>query len=527
MRSDMSTYVIAAIRKIIVLGAVIGCLLVTEAEIFAQARSWSSPIQLSPFWMTAAFPDIATDSTGRTHVVWSSADDAFDTIVHTSTSQGETWSEAKDIFAFPHNPGESYVTRPVLSISEQGEVYLGIHGVQDKQYLAQTMYDTADIPRAWHDLQMETSGYHVFPLVAENGKVHVVYTSGSEENMMQRALHLYYMQYDDNRLTWSEPVNVSIATNMGAAKPSILMDKENTLHAVWEEGIDGDRGYVVEPVSIMYSQLLNDGSSWSKPIKIDIEKDGAVTTEGRNPAIGLDVTGKLVLVWWSMPDNQVNFRISKDQGRSWSQPQPIPGVWGVGDSSSTRQDTYSMATDSAGNLHLVMVGRQSLEQSGSHVMHLVWDGSNWLPPEVVATYQDDLPEWPRLSIGLGNQLHLVWHVRSVTRSNDVISTSFQIWYAHRILNSPGIEPATLPESSYVAPQSRTSLAVLPTPTPVSSKLVDVQLDPSKKQRPQGLAFSQSLQTENDEVLLLLIAVLPIAAIVGLAALVVGIRKITT
>lgn len=522
----MKTYAtIAAVSKyVVVFGAILGCLsLVTTLPISAQIRSWSTPVQLSPFWMIAAFPDITTDPTGQTHVTWSSGDDSFDTVFYMSTLDGKTWSEANDIFAFPHNPGESYVTRPVMSIGDQGGVYLGIHGVQDKQYLAQTAYDIAGISKAWRDLEMETSGYHVVPLVAEDGKVHVVYTSGVDDGMMQRALHLYYTQYDDHNATWSEPVDISTAFDLGVAKPSILLDDKNTLHAVWEAGIDGDRGYVVEPTSIRYSYSVNDGKSWQTPVRIDESLNPDIKTEGRNPAIAVDGTGRLVLVWWSTSDNQVKFRTSRDQGRSWSSSQTIPDVWGIGDSSATRQDIYTMATDSAGNVHLVMVGRRSPEQSERDILHLVWDGSSWSPPKIVATYQDDLPEWPRLSISQGNLLRLVWHLRT-NQGESAQNSSFEIWYADRILNSPRIEPESLPASTFVAPQPISSFSVEPSPTPIPSKLIEVDLASAKKQRPDALIFSQSPRTENDEVLLILVALLPAMAVIGFVVLVAGLRR---
>lgn len=509
-------------RMIAVLAIVAGCFYTFRQELSAQDQGWSSPIQLSSVWMFGLFPDIATDPTGLTHIVWSSGDEEFDIVVHTSTSDGRIWSATNDIFAFRHNPGESYVTRPVLSINRQGDIYLGIHGVQDRQHLASTAHDVASLPYAWRDLQMETSGYHVIPLATDDGTVHVLYTSGSDVNRVQQALHLYYTQVNEDSLVWTDPVDITFASIWGTAKPALLLDDRQVLHAIWESGLDGDRGYVVEPVSIMYANSRDQGSNWTKSIRLDAEVDGNSLTEGRNPAIAVDSAGRLIATWWGMPSNQVYFRTSVDQGQTWSQPQSIPGVWGVGNSSTTRQDGFAMATDSSGKVHLVMVGRRAPEQPTVEVLHLEWNGAGWSLPAAVASYDNNsqLPEWPRISIGLGNHLHVVWHVRYVSEDGVVPNdTSFQIWYNHRIVDSPRIEPEILPVSSISLPQASPTPFPTPAPTLPASRFLPIQVDSLRREPPATSLLIPSIRTENDEVILLAIANLPVVIIVILVLLI--------
>lgn len=515
-------------RKLVISVTVLGvCLSVTNAPLYAQSQAWATPTQLTTVWMIGSFPDVATDPAGITHVVWSSGDEDFDTVMYKSTVDGNSWSETNDIFAFRHNPGESYVTRPVLSINRQGDIYLGIHGVQDRQYLASTAYDVAAMPYAWRDLQMDTSGYHVIPLATDDGRVHVLYTSSSETNRVQRALHLFYTQLDENSLTWTDPVDITLTSYLGTAKPTLLLDNRQVLHAIWESGLDGDRGYVVEPVSIMYANSRDQGSNWTKPIRLDVKVDEDSLIEGRNPAIAVDGAGRLIATWWGMPSNQVYFRTSVDQGQTWSQPQPIPGVWGVGGSSTTRQDGFSMATDSSGKVHLVMVGRRASEQPTVDVLHLEWNGAGWSLPATVASYNHNsqLPEWPRISIGLGNHLHVVWHVRYASEDGVVpTDTSFQIWYNHRIVDSPRIEPEILPVSSISPPQAPPTPLPIPAPTLPTSKFLPVQIDSLHREPPATSLLIPSIRTENDEVILLAIANLPVViAVILVLSIVITLR----
>jgi len=508
------------IRKLTVFVVILMvCLSTSHVQVYAQAQLWPAPTQLTTAWMIGSFPDVATDAAGVTHVVWSSGDDNFDIVMYKSTADGYSWSETNDIFAFRHNPGESYVTRPVLSINRQGDIYLGIHGVQDKQYLASTTHDVASLPYAWRDLQMETSGYHVIPLATDDGTVHVLYTSGSDVNRVQQALHLYYTQVREDSLDWTDPVDITSDSILGTAKPTLLLDDGQVLHAIWESGLDGDRGYVVEPVSIMYANSKNQGSNWTKPIRLNVEMNGDSPTEARNPAIAVDGAGRLIATWWEIPSNQVYYRTSVDQGQTWSQPQPISSVWGVGNSSTTRQDGFSMATDSSGKVHLVMVGRKTYEQPTLDVLHLEWNGVGWSLPSTVASYENLLPEWPRISIGLGNHLHVVWHVRNVS-NNEAGLTSFQIWYNHRIIDSLRVEPETLPVSNnIVLPHAlSTPLPTLAPALPIS-KLLPIQLDSLHREPPTNSLLVPLVRTENDEVLLLAIANLPVIFVVILVLLI--------
>jgi hypothetical protein len=90
-------------------------------------------------------------------------------------------------------------------------------------------------------------------------------------------------------------------------------------------------------------------------------------------------------------------------GAQWSQPRRIPGIKsGV----QRPYDVYDMVTDSAGHVHLVVVG-YALESDAMALLHSEWNGHTWSPPDVIASGAP-YPEYPRLAVGEGNRLHVVW-----------------------------------------------------------------------------------------------------------------------
>jgi len=493
------------------------------APLLGQASQWSPPLRLSSQDRTGWFADIAVDVTGQVHAVWSSSDDQFDLVMYDATRDGQNWPGANDIFAFEQINGGSYVSRPTLTIDAQGIMHLGVHGQGDRQYYARAPFDSAKDPAAWRSTQIDGMGYHTIPVEDSNGTLHLVYTQRVETAIGESALHPLYKQSIDDGSTWSDPIDISFGFAMGAAKPQVLLDQQGTLYVVWEAGGDGDRGYVFDPSSVMFSASYDNGTTWTAPYRLDSGAEGTALAQARNVVIGSDNAGTLIATWWSMPDNRVYYRTSADKGLSWSPVQLIPGVLGTGASSLTRQDDYAMATDSAGDVHLVVVGRQLPEQTRASVMHLVWDGSTWLRPEVLATYQNDLAEWPRIAVGLGNHLHVVWHVRPGYLDPTSTGEDFQVWYTDRIIDSPAIAPEALPAHTLVPPQTAPATANPPS-APLAVEPLAIHLDASQKRQPGILDSWQSLQGENDDVLVLIISTVPVVGLIVAGLLIARSRR---
>jgi hypothetical protein len=192
---------------------------------------------------------------------------------------------------------------------------------------------------------------------------------------------------------------------------------------------------------------------------------------------------------------------STDLGESWSFPATLSGIvarrWG------SSFDAYDMATDSAGHIHLLIVGHLSEtgiapkpDQGPPGLYHFEWNGNSWSSPNLI--YEGTwYPEYPHLVVHAGNQLHATWFAREHPWE---ATLPHQIWYAHGRSASLAVQP-TLATTDTPPPPSPTLDTISPSPVPYPT-----------------LTFTDSglpdrMRTESDEVLRLMVALAPVASIV--------------
>lgn len=481
----------------------------------AQERPWTEPISFGPYW----FPDIAVDPTGQVHLVWSDSDANFDMVMYSSSTLGDVWSERLDVAVYPPLSG-SEATRPTILAGPDGTLYLSSRLTEI--YFSRSSIWTSHSAAGWsRPLAPVGDGYFSRMLLDHTGRLHLFYTQNLPDVVCMLCLHLYATYSDDHGDTWSPPVDLSVVSN-GTAKPQAVVDAQNRVHVVFETGPGGSYGRVNEPAAVAYAFSADRGDTWSPPVTLGPTLDtpavsvpaGSAPPEvsARNIAIAANET-QLVTVWWSTADDIINFQISEDAGATWSAARAIPGVFGIWSIMQSRLDNFTMATDSAGNIHLVIVGRTGLDDKLVRLMHLVWNGRGWSPPSTIRGYMGDMPEWPRLAIGLGNQLHLTWFVRDQASIFLSEAGNYEVFYARSLADSPALAPAAL-----VAPTPEAAAAV---ETPIVQEqaipTLALTLAPAAKTPPPDTMSVEKLRTENDDVLLLLLSLLPATAVlVGIA-----------
>jgi hypothetical protein len=98
-----------------------------------------------------------------------------------------------------------------------------------------------------------------------------------------------------------------------------------------------------------------------------------------------------------------------------------------------------MATDSAGHIHVVMIAYSNVSTKMA-VLHSEWDGSTWTVPDVIDE-SPPYPEYPRIAIGNGNQLHVAWFSGDDPSVN---RRSVGIWYSHAATNAPRVDRWVMP-----------------------------------------------------------------------------------
>jgi hypothetical protein len=434
----------------------------------AASSNWSRPVSLAYGW----FPDIAADSYGGLHVVWSSGivigrpnsiatqpPEEFDVVMYTTNPDGTGWSEPNDIAAMTSG-GEA--TRPALYIDNNGILHLLYR--ETSIFYSHAPVVASVSARAWSQpiiVNERQVAYFSRLAVDSNGVLHLVYTENVPSTDCPICYHLFYRQSADNGKTWSIRVDIS-RRDIGSAKPQILIDKENNIQVVWESGIGGAYGQLTDPTTVMYAGSTNGGKNWSVPYKFP-----APNGWGRNVTIGEDKRGALIVAWLGLDEDQIYSQTSVDHGKTWSNPQPIPNVWGGWSIYNARLDDYSMANDSDGNVHLVFVGRSSSDDNNLEILHLSWDGYSWSEPETITTLTGDVPEWPRLAISLGNQLNVVWFVREQAHIWDAANSQYKVWYSHATIQAKALKPNPRPT---LAPEVASTPVPTPSPQPTSTPI---------------------------------------------------------
>lgn len=488
----------------------VGAGLTLPSASYAQSVNWSQAVPLSPDGEFAWFPDVAVDALGQVHVVWSAGSNRYDTVMYTTSKNGQEWSKVNDIFAFLQVAG-SEASRPGLFIDRYDLIHMAFRSTT--VYYSEVPAGSAYDAHSW--LAPEpVSGAQVayFSRVARDSQdtLHLVFTENVSSVNCPICYHVFYRRSDNNGLDWTPPVDISRLLT-GAGKVQLLIDDQDNLHLVWEAGRGGSYGQLVEPTKVMYAASYDRGAAWTNPTEM-----GLPDVRGKAITIGLGRDGNLVAVWLSVPEDKVYYRVSADQGHTWSSAEPIPGVWGGWSKYPARLDDYATATDSAGDVHLIAVGRTAEDQGSLSVLHLTWNGSSWSAPDVLTTLVGDVPEWPRIAIGNGNQLHVVWYVRDQKHifgdSPDGSAPQFRVWYAQGLSSAPEVKSDAVP---------------LPTATPEPQLVTDSALTPPPSvatapgQTPIPTDTITSTNTEADGLLLLLKSLLPVAALI--AVLFIGVR----
>lgn len=305
---------------------------------------------------------------------------------------------------------------------------------------------------------------------------------------------VFYRRSTDGGETWSAPVNLS-RSFAGSTKPEVRVASGGRVYVTWEEGEDWyvHQGY---PLGSEFVSSSDGGDTWTEPT-VFTSSLGAP----QQITLGVGQEDDLVVVW-RLPELEgislYYYQVSRDAGVTWSDPQPLPGViaksW-----APFSLDAYDAATDSAGRVHLLVLGRFSNLELDLGVIHLVWDGSEWRSPVRIFASSNP-PEWPRINIGAGNQLYATWFTRDERHIEDPERGRYKIWVSSYQADAPS-QPS--PPSPMPAPGGTPTVseeAVTPTTAAVPP------IDTGTSGVPSGL------YTESDEVGWVIVALLPTVAI---------------
>lgn len=476
--------------------------------------SWSMSVALSDSQGFAWFPDVIGDTTGRVHVVWSGATVGYDQVIYTNTMDGVKWSKPNDVLAIAQKTSTySDASRPALWVDQKG--LLNIAYGSSKKFLAQSPISTAGSAGSWTQplvVNGNQESYFSSLTVDDKGVLHIVYSENQPSNNCAICYHLYHRASSDYGQTWTDPKDITAANN-GSAKPQLIAGRGGKLFVVYESGIGGSLGSVQDPTLVQFMASYDQGKTWTPPVQLSPSN----VKISKNVTIGLDSKGTLVVVWLDSTSNQVYYQTSKDSGKNWSQSSSIAGIYGAWDIYPSFKDDYSMAADSQGNLHLLMVGKVKDYQNSLSLLHLTWNGSDWSDPDEITRIVGDVPEWPRIAVSQGNVLNAVWFVRDQANIWKSDNGHYRVWYARKVISAPAI-PTIIPKMT-ATPAPTSANAVIP--TAVLNQDTTLKLPTLA---PADKAPTNVLYTENDYLKVMALAILPVVLFIILVVVVIIIRR---
>jgi hypothetical protein len=475
----------------------------------AQAGGWTIPHKIESATSSNWFPSLAVDPWGDVHLIWSSGKGegatAKDLLMYSYRHNG-AWLPSNDIVQ-PSVAG--YAARNSIAVDRMGRLHVLVRGRNGIFYTSASS-KAAWSANAWRELhKINGLGMAYYPAIAvgPNGFIHVVWQELAprvNDQSCQFCSDVWYRRSEDGGAHWTAPVNLSQGKT-GSSKPQIVIDGRERIFVTWDEGRDpiATGGTAT---SIAYAVSIDQGRRWQPPTVTTLPNDAP-----EQATLGVDGKDNLVLVFRATASSALLFRWSDDGGSSWTDPAPIPDLI-VRSLDDTPWDKYSMATDSAGNLHLLAVARRTPGETVPGLYHLVWSGAEqrWRPPELLST-NELYPEWPQLVIAEGNRLHATWFTRSAGDLHTAEKSAYQVWYSSRTVDAP-----TMP------------VDILPTPTPRPTETPTVVVVQTAAQPPlpvEAMLAPQPTSVRSEAPILryIGIALLP-TLMICLIALVIGLRR---
>lgn len=427
-----------------------------QAWAFAPPPVWSPPaaaasdLPLAP----ASAPVAVLDSTGRLHVLWSTADTAGApgaALTYARLENGR-WSTPAVVLRSPEGKSDA----PALVAAEDRLHAVWSGGADGRIYYSQAFARDATTSAGWSEPLALTeiagspsAGRDPQILTDLLGRLYVIYAVPLNEGR-----GIYATFSDDAGVTWSEPAVVFDAEAEGwlsVAQPSLSVDEQGNLLAVWLRLPLPGNG----PAEGLYSAASVDGAFWTEP---ELLVEGAMTL----PQAVATLKGQLLVIWYDAQRSTAAYRLSSDGGVTWSLTSQVPGLRAL-------QGAPAVAADGAGSIHLAALVADSTTPGALTLAHLLWDGERWTAEPALDLGRELQPApgsaaKPALaaSAPLG-RLEVLFVAQTANTSVSAGATTWSLLHTSRAL--PVAASAALPQFARVTPTPAPAATPTPTPTP--------------------------------------------------------------
>jgi hypothetical protein len=397
---------------------------------------WEEPVPLGDELPAAWFPEMATDSTGRVLLTWMSPLNEKIDAVEISELGQSTWSTPSDIFVMDFG----IASRPIIASDGKWAHVIFRYGSQGSPELLH--YSRAPLSedllnaKSWSKPQqlVTDESYWSQLLVLPDGTLIVSFNQMTRVEIngrMERRPALYIRRSTDSGVSWSTPVRISSGIERVGRNALTATPDGQTLVAAWDLGYDRLTG--TGDIYGMATAVSTDaGITWGHEqiFPEPVERSTVIT----NGALTM-------LVYRSTVVNQLYYRTSSDLGKTWSDELHVPKGIAAAYSGKHNFDKISLAMDGDGRVLVAWIGANVEAPKGLSVMVMTYADRTWTEPVAVAS-PDGYPEYPRLVVALGNQVHLAYFVRD----DQFRLGHYTVWTAHGrsdALSSPPVamEPA--------------------------------------------------------------------------------------
>jgi len=404
-------------RKVLILVFIF--LILALSESFAQ---WEPDMRLTFDSASSTYPSVATDGTGRIHVVWRDTRDGIQQIYYKrSTDGGTTWGSDIKLTNLTVDPG-SWIYG---SIATNGGDTVHMVWFDNRTDNFEIYYRRSiDGGASWESEVRLTNdpGVSFFANIASTptGSLHVVWHDSRDGNY-----EIYYKRSTDGGTTWESDVRLTDNPSF-SGRPFIAVEG-SFVCVVWFDERDGN-------TEIYYKQSADGGATWGPDVRLTNDPSSSQLSYPNARCVA--VFGSLVYVVWHDGrdgNNEIYYKRSTDGGITWQTDTRLTS------NDATSKDP-SVAADNTGGVHVVWSdGRDPYDEI---YYKLSADSGGTWGPDIRLTFNPQYSQFPCIAVGSLDRLHVVWH--------DDRDGNYEIYYKRN--STEGIETpsfAAFSSSNYI------------------------------------------------------------------------------